>query len=389
MKKIGVITTSCVESGSYGSNYGAALQGYALIQQLRLMGFDAYDINYNSSNEHRPDQYSLFKRTIIRIGLLTKPDVVKNKISSIRNRKNNQKLFNAFMRFVREYNLTYENGKYFTLEELKSISGSFFAFITGSDVVWNPYLHKEVNDKGYFLDFTTSEVKRIAYAPSTGVTIFPESAQVDLKDLLIKFDALSIREESGANLIKEITGLNVPVVLDPTMLLNPTEYSKIEKMPSGFPPEYILVYKFGNIPHTMETIRRAEKYFKLPVVYIPAGKYEKGITPSYDIGPAEFIGLIKNARVVITDSFHCSVFCLIYHTPFYTFFRTLPQKGKELNSRMKDLLSMVELQDRLIKPEKKVDFTFVDEINFDAVDTILAQRRKESLNYLKKALEMD
>ena len=386
MKKIGIMTSSYAGNGTYGCNYGAALQGYALVKQLRMMGYEAYDINYNSSYVYNPKQYGKIKRFLLRVTKIFNIAIVKGKIRSIQNKDNIAVLRNKFSIFVKQYELTYENGKFFTIEELNKISDSFYAFITGSDVVWNPFLHKNQNDKGFFLDFTKKGVKRIAYAPSTGVTVFPEAAKKDLRELLLKFDALSVREQSGANLLKNITGIDVQVVIDPTMLLNSIVYDEIIAMPPNIPENYILVYKFGDIQHTVDSINDVKRVLKLPIIYIPAGEYEKNVCPIYDAGPNEFVGLIKNAKVVLTDSFHCTVFCLLYHTPFFTFYRSLPSNGRDLNSRVIDLLEMVGLKDRLVLPDTKIEYSKIDSIDFTHCDKVLERNRLSAINYLKEAL---
>lgn len=387
LNKVGIITSSYASNGTFGCNYGAALQGYALVKQLRLMNYDAYDINYNSRYVHNPQQYSFIKGIASRFKLLFNPRIVKNKLISLRNRRNWNTLSSSFRRFIAENELTFDDGAFYTFDELKILSRDFYAFITGSDVVWNPNLHKGHNDEGFFLDFAADGVKRIAYAPSTGITSFPDTAKGDLGDFLRKFDALSIREQSGADLIRNLTGIDLDVVLDPTLLLPPEEYDEIIRLPDDIPPEYILVYKFGEIPHTQEQIDKLQKELDLPVICIPAGKYGKRFSPRYDVGPGGFVGLIRNARIVMTDSFHCSVFCLIYHTPFYTFFRTMPKPGQDINSRMSNLLRMVHLDNRMIAPGDEIDFSNMNEIDFESADRIIDSMRKESCLFLKNALE--
>lgn len=386
MNKIGIITSSCGKSGTYGCNYGAALQGYALVRQLRDLGYEAYDVNYLSDYEYRPQQYSLFKRTIKRMKLLFKPGQVKGKLDQIRNRDNLRINFLSFDKFVKENNLTYNDGAFYTLNNLQQASHGFYAFITGSDVVWNPYLHGGINDPGYFLDFAVDGVKRISYAASFGVTALPGESTRTLKSYLEKFDAISVREKSGADLIKKETGMNVQVVLDPTLLLEPQKYDDLVKEPENLPDKYIAVYKFGDIPHTEEKIRELSKKLNLPVVYIPSGKTTE-YNIRYDVGPGEFIHIVRNAELVISDSFHCTVFCLINHTPFLTFFRTVPKQGKDLNSRMTDLLTMVGLPDRIIKPGDSIDYESLFTVDFAAADRKIEEMRKESLTYLKNALE--
>lgn len=388
MKKIGVLTTSGGQGGVFACNYGAALQGYALVTQLRLMGFEAYDVNYLSHNEYHPQQYSCLQRIMKRIPLLFNYGLVKNKIQIYKNRKKFQQLHQVFREFVDESKLTYQNGKMYSLDELQKITDSFFGFIVGSDVVWNPYLRKNKNDEGYFLTFVPDGIRRIAYAPSFGVTTLPPESKNNLAELLNRFDAISVREASGAKLVKKETGIDVPVVLDPTMLLEPKEYEKITVIPKDLPKHYIAVYQFGGMESTNRKIQEIQEKLNLPIVYIPSGM--KNINKArYDLGPKEFIGLIKNADLVISDSFHCTVFCLLCNTPFVTFCRTMPTEKTNLNSRMADLLEMVGMSNRMIYPEQKIDFNYLLNCDFTKVNIVLAERRKQSLEYLKKALEIN
>lgn len=387
VKLIGIITSSCGKSGNYGLNYGAALQGFALVQVLRKNGYDAYDINYVSDNEYRPQQYNVIKRSLIRFKLLFNIKLVKNKIQEIKERENEKILLEEFKDFVKKYSLTYNNGAFYTLKELKKISPEFHAFVTGSDVVWNPYLHKMINDKGYFLDFAQDGVKRVAYAPSFGCSSLPDSARTDLKSLLEKFDGLSVREKTGSDIIKETTGLDVPVVLDPTLLPSKVDYEEMLTVPINLPEKYIAVYRFGTLDHTINSIKEISKKYNLPIVYIPSnndGKFET----KYDISPSDFVGVIKNAELVLTDSFHCSVFSVIFNKPFLCFFRTKPSSnGSDLNSRVVDFLHYIGLEERLVPPEKKIPYDTLFEIDYDKVNQHIESLRKTSLEYLLNSLE--
>ena len=308
MNEIGIITTSCGDSGTFGCNYGAVLQGYALVRQLRFMGFDAHDINYVSDNEYRPRQYSFIKRMLLRIPMLTNMKLVKQKINEYKNRRNIRINRNKFKQFIGNNDITFDNGKFYNISELQEVTSGFYAMITGSDVVWNPLLHKGVNDKGYFLDFVPKGVKRIAYAPSFGVTDIPDTAKKDLTPLLEKFDAISVREKSGADIIYRETGMHVQVVLDPTLLLEPEYYDDVTTIPEDLPSRYMAVYRFGDLKHTADKIREISEKCKLPIVYIPSnndGLFE----PNYSIGPGEFLGVIKNAELVSFGFIPLYCFC--------------------------------------------------------------------------------
>ena len=386
MRKIGILTSVYGMKGAFGCNYGAVLQGYALVNQLRQWGYDAYDIYYLSDNEYSPVKYGKIERTFRRLGMLLNPSIVKSKYRQIRNHKNVDLNRGKFVDFIQKNDLLYKDGKTFRIDELRKEADDFHAFITGSDVVWNPFLRNNVNDEGYFLDFVPESVKKIAYAPSFGVTELPETSRVNLKALLSKFDALSVREKSGAKLVGDVTGLKIPVVLDPTLLLNPVEYRKIEKQPTTIPEKYIAVYRFGDISHTKEKIKEISQRTGLAIVNIPATNDPK-YSARYDFGPGEFIWAIRNASLVISDSFHCSVFAMICHTPFLTFCRNKPNAKGNLNSRMIDLLKMTRLDSRMVIPGEAIDYDSLFSVDFEAADAIIAELRTESQAYLRNALE--
>lgn len=386
MKKIGIITTSSGGNGNYRCNYGAALQGYALVKQLRLLGYDAYDINYHSDNEYSPEKYSVFQRTLKRIQMLTNYNIVRAKLIEIINRKNLASWKDKFFEFVIKNNLTYNQGEFFNILQLREVSKEFYAVICGSDVVWNPALRNNVCDDGYFLNFAAEGVKRIAYAPSFGVSDLPKDFAQQMGKILPSFTGLSVREKTGQDLVKKYCGLDAKVVLDPTLLLPTKEYESQVIVPEWLPSEYIAVYQFGDIQHTSDKIKEIRDKYKLPLVIIPA-RYEDFTKATFDIGPGEFLGIIKNAKLVLSDSFHCTVFSLLYHTPFLTFYRNRPMPGKDINSRMLDLLKLVDLEDRLVPPDTDINYNSMFDLGFEKSDEIIEIMRQDSLTYLKSALE--
>lgn len=386
MKKIGIITTSSGGHGNYRCNYGAALQGFALVRQLRLLGFDAHDINYYSDNEYSPERYSAFKLILKRIKMLTDFNIVRLKWIEVFNKKKLDSWKKKFFDFVSINDLTYNEGEFFNVMQLHDLSKDFYAVICGSDVIWNPDLRNNVCDDGYFLNFAIEGVKRIAYAPSFGVSALPVDFANQMKGILPSFTALSVREKTGQALIKKYCGLDAKIVLDPTLLLPLEEYDSQIIMPQWLPSEYIAVYQFGDIQHTTDKIAEIEKKYQLPVVVIPA-RYEDFSKANFDIGPSEFLGIIKNAKLVISDSFHCTVFSLLYHTPFLTFYRNRPMSGKDINSRMLDLLKLVGLENRLVLPDADIDYRNMFKLDFKKSDDVIERMRQDSLTYLKKSLE--
>lgn len=378
-KKVGILTST----PSFNDNYGAILQAYALQKQLSVLGYEPFIVRYNGYKELVSKEKMLQKK-IKGLYMLT----FNNKLSfrhkirllkTKRQRKYNQSIFKQF----KADKLRLSDQSY-TYTKLCETPPQAYAFICGSDQVWNPLVHGGINDPGYFLDFVKTGVKRIAYAPSMGVSSIPDTAKKDLKQLLEKFDAVSIREKSGADIIKNVCGMEVPVVLDPTLLLQPSYWSEIEKK-INLPKKYIACYRFGRINTTEKQFLKISQRLNLPIVNIPSTS-DTAFKTNYDIGPAEFISVIKNATLVLTDSFHATAFSIINHTPFYTFMRDNPENGVTMNSRVTGLLKTMKLEDRLIMPNDPIPNKIDLEIDFTQCESILRELRNQSLEYLTSAL---
>ncbi len=384
-KQVGILTTSGNQRGVFACNYGAALQGYALVATLREMGYAAYDINYSSEKGYDPQEADVYTKWRMRLKLLFNAPVLKKKLFSILHKNEIELNTEKFRNFIKINDLTYNNGKMYSYDNLKELGSEFDAFICGSDVIWNPYIHNMENDKGFFLDFVPEGKKRIAYAPSIGTSELPDSAKKDFKSLLKKFNALSVREKTGADLIKKETGLDCKVVLDPTLLIDPVLYERINKKPTMDKEKYIAVYKFGNLQHTEDTIVEIQKRLGLPAVLIPSGKVSN-LKTNFDIGPGEFLYIIEHSDIVLTDSFHCVVFCIIYHKPFLVFNRTMPGAASNINSRVTDLLETLGLSDRIMNPGQSVNYETLMEIDYRYADKKLEELRCDSRQFLCDAL---
>lgn len=376
--KVGILTST----PSFHNNYGAVLQAYALLKQLELLGFEGFIIKYSGESEYIKGETSISKR--IKGIFLNRETTLSQKVNTLLSKPRRDNNAKIFKKFQDDY-LKFYNDDYVSFDDLKKNPPSFGAFICGSDQVWNPKIRGNQVDKGYFLDFVPKSIKRIAYAPSIGINKLPDNCIVDMKELLKKFDALSIREVTGTKEINEKCGINIPVVLDPTLLLSTIYWNQIENMPPNTPKDYILCYKFGTIRHTNKVIKEISKETGMPVIAIPAS-LDMSFKTRYDIGPREFISLIKNARIVCTDSFHASVFSILYHTPFITFLREPPVNGITMNSRMENLLSLTHLEDRLILPEEKIDYNKLFSIDFSISDSLIEKEKEKSILYLKNVL---
>ena len=278
------------------------------------------------------------------------------------------------------------------LRELSEISNEFYAFICGSDQVWSTRLQNDHCDKGMFLRFVPEGVKKIGYAPSMGATIsVSEETATEICESLSDFDAVSVREKTGQNLLQEILGRKVPLVLDPTLLLDRKEWENIAEVPRGLPERYLVVYRFGSMAYTIETINEIVEKTGFPVIELPSSRIamEDGFPKRFDIDPGAFIGLIRNATLVLTDSFHATVFSILNATPFISFYRQDPSLPFNMNSRLDDLLSMTGLNERLCPIGEKVNYDNLFDVDFTDAHKAIDERRDSSLSYLSAALNGD
>lgn len=261
---------------------------------------------------------------------------------------------------------------------VKTVSDDeYHCFIVGSDQVWNPDWAKYTYDR-MFLRFC-SPTKRISYAASFGVDKIPEKWVDKYKAGLIDFKALSVREDKAVDIVKNTIGITCHKVLDPTMLLERAEWDKIKKMPTKINGKnYILTYFLGG--RTREVEKVIYRYAKLTdSAVINLQDYN---TPYYAVGPDEFVGLISKAKMVLTDSFHATVFSIIYEKPFVVYDRH--GSGKKMGSRLSSLLEMCGLNDRRASA---LDEKMLLQVDYTNARLAIQKEKVHSLKYLNEAIQ--
>lgn len=376
MKKIGILTLN----GNY--NYGNRLQNYALQEVLK--GFDlecetiineTY-IDKNIRKLSKIDKYKVFKNK----SLSDKVISIYNKISRKIHIKEIENLEKLRTELFEEFSKKYINETQYTISINnipKSLSEEFDYFISGSDQVWNPNdpMVSEVN----FMTFAERK-KRLTYAPSFGVSILPNECKGEYKKWLYGIDNISVREEEGAKIIKELTGKDVVVVVDPTMLITSKQWLAVSKVHISKPKgKYLLTYFLGEVSAEVNNrIRNVAKNNKLEVVNLATLKDKK----YYASGPSEFIDYINDAELFMTDSFHGCVFSVLLETPFIVCDR-VGQGNNKMNSRIKTFLEKFKLQSR--KFHKVTDKSLFEK-NYEQAYKILEGERKKSMEFLKEVL---
>ena len=356
-KRIGVITFHNYD------NYGAILQSYALQKKLRELGTYPEIIDYNCQYISNPFRLINLKEK----GLF---NYIYGAIGHIcyipRRRKCNQ--FRKHMKYSEPV----------TKGNMRAVSGKYDIYIAGSDQVWD---YKLTNfDQTYFLDFPEKGKKKCSYAASIGEHIPPEQFRNDYSRLLNDFDEILVREDYGADIVNELTGKKPEVVCDPTLLLTADEWNKLLKEPK-IRGKYILVYQLGINPEIVNFARRLKKETGYRIVYIPFPlvgllKCRCEIT----VGPAEWMGLFKNAEYVISDSFHGVVFSLLFNRKFFA-----KADGHHKNRRVEQLLKLVNLSDRTMNDVSDEQLT--EEIDFTYANEQIANFRNFSLHKLSEMVK--
>lgn len=356
MRKVGIITVFDVE------NYGNRLQAYALSKALSTLQYDTAETHYC------PTFTSMIKGHIKKNRILRTAHYA---LTAIAHREKD--IFQKCKRL----GLFFDFLKYNRVQLLRRDDPSISRYVCGSDQIWNPTL---AGTPYYFAAFAKNE-KRISYAASFGLSTLPEDVAKAYTPHLSNMAHLSVREYAGAEIIKELTGREASVVLDPTLLLDKQDWQAITKRPR-FPikGKYLLTYFLSwYSEETRMFIERTAKENDLEIITL--NNFDKN-NFWYQTGPAEFVWLIENASLVCTDSFHATVFSIIMNSPFVVFKRDL--KKNDMHSRIETLLGTFELENReFTKLQQGEEFC----ISFDHIPSRLAAERQHSLDYLLHALQ--
>lgn len=361
--KIGIL------SQPLGHNYGGTLQNYALHRVLKKLGHEPVTLKYDIITYR--ELSVLYLAYIYR--LITCNPLKKNinLPSKIKVQENN------FREFERKYiNIEYCGRS--RIHPSKIRVKDFKAFIVGSDQVWRPDYNPGPLLYNMFLDFVNgNDIKRISYAASFGSDLWSLNPyQTDkCKELIHKFNAVSVREITGVQLCKEHFDIDAVNVLDPTMLLTQNEYNEIINEPKE--NKYCIIYLLDPYDKKYIFINEFCKKHKLKLINLMERDSE-GVWMKIE----DWLGYIKYADFVFTDSFHGMVFSILFRRPFYNF----GNKWRG-NSRINSLCKLLDLQHCVIDVnEIKSDHHNFPSINWNSVDSTLVRMRKESIEFLKKNL---
>lgn len=266
--------------------------------------------------------------------------------------------------------------------ELARLNDEYRAFLCGSDQIWAP----NVFHPFYFLGFVRDNIPKIAYAPSIGLPSIPEGIQNDYRRLLNRFDSLSVREQTGAEIVHQLTGRDVAVVLDPTFLLSHSEWKELS-CPAQITHPYIFCYFLGRKKAHRKIVSEFAARTQLTVVSLSEFTEDKNLGKRYlpFTSHKKFLGYIDGAKYVFTDSFHGTALSILLEKDFYALKRFDDSEALCQNSRLVHILNSLKLTDRLLPDDAAVGAE--SSVDYKLSRPFLESARDKSLDYLKKSLE--
>lgn len=369
--KIGIITIH------NSPNYGACLQSFALYKYLKQQGHDVEIIDL-----HRPVAYRDYvpskKYVAYRRKKQSKKNCVKSMVRSlfgIKPKVSNLYSEAALSKFTEFNSVIKLSRPYRGIDELYANPPKYDLYISGSDQLWNPTQIYCLEP--YFLTFVPQgQGKKISFATSIGITELRENEENDFKTWLDSYDSICVREKQAQSLLQKLLPhKHIEQVADPTFLLSPDYWKSIAVMPAQ--KGYILVFTLQYNPTIINYCRKLGNESGLNIVVLgqiqpdcPDGSYES----VKDAGPKEFLGYIANAEMVITDSFHCTVFSLILGAKnFYTYISPDNNRG----SRIIDLLETYNLNDHFLNVDLNDDYYLLSSKVIDR-DSVVLQINAEA-----------
>ncbi len=380
-KKVGILTIHDAP------NYGACIQAFALYKYIELKGFDCelIDLRRPEHNDYIPTKkFELYctKRASYKHRL-------KLAVMQLLNRSPIQRYYvyspaakEKFDKFNEQIKMS---KPYRGIEELYGNPPEYDLYVTGSDQVWNP--SQPYCLEPYFLTFVRNGKPKISYAASIGIDKLTKKEKADFNNWLSSYIAISVREQQAKSILESFTEYEIEQVMDPTFLLPLSFWTSLAIAPKVSKP-YILLYSIKYNPILLRFCIRLSKESGLQLIYLEQIQPEvtnAEYMPETDAGPEEFLGYIENAEMVITNSFHGTVFSIIFAIKnFYSYIAPNNNRG----SRIVDLLSMCQLSNHILSEELNETFSQLNSntIIWGKVNELLQVERQKSSCFMERCL---
>ncbi len=372
MKKIAVITFHRAH------NFGSVLQAYALQECVKLLnGEGEEEVNYEVIDlftEKQEQLYAIFKKN----------NCIKNIVKNILTLPYNKDLrrkHNKFNTFVtKNFQLT---DRYRNHEELYRNPPKADYYISGSDQIWN--VRALDFSPSYYLDFV-KEGKRISYSASFGPLKidWEQYNKTQISDCLKKYEYISVRENGSAENIQKLIGRETEIHVDPTLLLKKEQWRKIQSNANHDSGKYILLYCLEPSKEQLKLADAISEKLGLPIVvlrYNNKNDIFNHYIKKYDSGPEDFLAYVDHAALVLSSSFHGTIFSIIYHKPFYVF------DGMNDN-RISTMLVKMEMEERSLNCLKDIERVNLLPPDDKKIENMLEYERERSKEYLRSVLEI-
>ena len=386
MKKVGIV--SCY----FKNNYGSMLQAYATQKILDMNNIPNETINIDNNIDFKKGKRKYYLKNLFNFKfIIAKFGMIKLKVDKIINKKLGKNIdirTKKYNDFKKNFNLSRACNDYISLNYLAS--EKYSDVIVGSDQLWLPV---NVVADYYTLNWVPEHINKISYATSFGISNINKKYNELYKKFLKNINYISVREKSGVKIIKDY-GLDAKLVCDPTLLLTKEEWDIISGKDRIIKDKYILCYFLGkNIEHRKFAERLKEETGYKIVSLNHADEYVKysdkfaDITP-YDIDPKEWINLVKNAEYILTDSFHGTIFSIIFNKIFFDFRRHNSKSKVSTNSRIDSLLETVGIsKERILTGLEDVKEVLKYKIDYDIVNEKVKRFREKSKKWLLDSIK--
>lgn len=372
-------------------NYGGMLQAYATVTMLEDRGLDYELIQYQK-------RYSLWgkikqlPRLFNFILLNDKKDLLIKKIGKKRhpNFAVNEAIRTAAYSKFKKNKFQKLSPSFIGFNDLSEGAKRYNAIITGSDQLWSP---AGLPTNFYNLKFVPDNIRKISIASSFGVKYIPWYQKHRTREYLNRIEHISMRENRGAEIVKELTGRDVPVILDPVFFFDDKGWEKMIPVEKIYDEPYVLAYFLGNSVVHRDAVNKAARDMNCKIVVLRhIDQYVKddesfGDYAPYDVDPGKFLNLLRGAECIFTDSFHGSVFSIIHRKPFIIFNRYEDGAINSKNSRIDTLCENLGLQNRRFFNVDKMIDQLKCPIPYDVVNLRLNILKENTNMYLDKAFE--
>lgn len=357
-------------------NYGAALQAVATYHMFKSLGCEPYIIDYRHERTEESRKL-IFRNCQNEKRIIKKLKIILHNIYHYRTEHKRSKRFDEFIKSNALLTKPCHSD-----EELRSVSCSMDILVTGSDLVWNWDIDTDMNPV-FFLNFAHSfKGVKLSYASSMGTAFVPDKYKPLYKSYLQNFDFISLREKTALKLLQPLSEKEISCVLDPTLMVDAKDWHKME-IKVKTPAKYAFFYILEFTEEVKKIIEYVNFMTELPIVFFTLrSHYGRRGMNMYEYGPGEFLYLLNNAEFIVTNSFHGTVFSILYNKNFYT----IPHSTR--GSRMTDLAEKLKQEKRVVYTldEFKKSFSLQYETK-DCNNENIESYRDESLKYLKNIFE--